>query len=292
MNEWNNYGVEIINDGYHGDYCLQFNPVTTNYYTAMTTQELSINSPTLNHKYYGSLMFKSSDTFTFGNGGYKDTRYEWRYNDTQRGSSVLVFANKDLSTSSWTKVSSITAVTSSTYLSNTWQIRNFQKGATEESYNDSLILMDLTETFGEGNEPDKDWCDKHIHYFDDSVTVTWNGISIPIQSIGNFKTQARANFDISEIKQNDQLEYTIILSSTTIPTYIDFNDIAVQNTSIENLGSNRYKLSGLMTVNEDMLTGLPVRDYGYDQMRFFDINGVTNVNLETVHIINYNHFYE
>lgn len=40
-----------------------------------------------------------------------------------------------------------------------------------EAYVDSLILIDLTDAFGEGNEPDKEWCDKHISYFDDTNII-------------------------------------------------------------------------------------------------------------------------
>ena len=38
-------------------------------------------------------------------------------------------------------------------------------------YYDGLIVIDLTTTFGSGNEPDNDWCDKHINYFDGTTTI-------------------------------------------------------------------------------------------------------------------------
>ena len=38
-------------------------------------------------------------------------------------------------------------------------------------YFDGIIFVDLTATFGSGNEPDKDWCDKHIQYFDGTTTI-------------------------------------------------------------------------------------------------------------------------
>lgn len=37
-------------------------------------------------------------------------------------------------------------------------------------YGDNVLLVDLTETFGAGNEPDKDWCDENIKYFDETKT--------------------------------------------------------------------------------------------------------------------------
>ena len=36
---------------------------------------------------------------------------------------------------------------------------------------DGLIVVDLTATFGSGNEPNKAWCDKYITYFDGSKTI-------------------------------------------------------------------------------------------------------------------------
>lgn len=36
---------------------------------------------------------------------------------------------------------------------------------------DDLILVDLTEAFGAGNEPDKEWCDNNINYFEGSTYV-------------------------------------------------------------------------------------------------------------------------
>lgn len=38
---------------------------------------------------------------------------------------------------------------------------------------DGLVLVDLTATFGAGNEPDKAWCDANIPFTDSTVTVQW-----------------------------------------------------------------------------------------------------------------------
>ena len=32
-------------------------------------------------------------------------------------------------------------------------------------------VIDLTESFGAGNEPSKEWCDANIDYFDGTITV-------------------------------------------------------------------------------------------------------------------------
>lgn len=38
-------------------------------------------------------------------------------------------------------------------------------------YVDAVMLIDLTEAFGLGNEPTKEWCDENISYFDGSTIV-------------------------------------------------------------------------------------------------------------------------
>lgn len=38
---------------------------------------------------------------------------------------------------------------------------------------DGLMLVDLTETFGSGNEPDKDWCDSNIAFTTSTTTAEW-----------------------------------------------------------------------------------------------------------------------
>ena len=39
------------------------------------------------------------------------------------------------------------------------------------AYYDCFIVVDLTATFGSGNEPDKEWCDRHINYFDGTTII-------------------------------------------------------------------------------------------------------------------------
>lgn len=44
-------------------------------------------------------------------------------------------------------------------------------GVDLQYYFDNVMLIDLTETFGSGNEPNKEWCDSHIRYFDGTTTI-------------------------------------------------------------------------------------------------------------------------
>ena len=57
------------------------------------------------------------------------------------------------------------------YLSVMLAQANSENTKNEEFYFDGLIVIDLTATFGAGNEPDKEWCDNHINYFDGSTVI-------------------------------------------------------------------------------------------------------------------------
>ena len=152
---------QVVSGGYHGNYSLRFGNMAG---VEMTNQLLPYSSPILNHKYYGTLMFKSSSTFTTS-----DSRFEWFYNDTTYGR--MVFATKNRASNDWIKLSAIQSITDSTYLSNNWKIRNFHVNANEYSYVDSIMIVDLTEAFGMGNEPDLAWCNENINYFDGTMIV-------------------------------------------------------------------------------------------------------------------------
>ena len=72
---------------------------------------------------------------------------------------------------SWQKISGI-ATASESYTTNDVRVgKSFQHDVTWEGYFDSVIVIDLTATFGSGNEPDKEWCDRHIDYFDGATTI-------------------------------------------------------------------------------------------------------------------------
>ena len=42
---------------------------------------------------------------------------------------------------------------------------------TSDTWIDGVMLIDLTEAFGIGKEPTKDWCDNNIPYFKDTHTI-------------------------------------------------------------------------------------------------------------------------
>lgn len=69
----------------------------------------------------------------------------------------------------------------SDYLSNSSRIfldimtRNGCTANVDTVYADGICLVDLTETFGAGNEPDKTWCDTHLNYFDGTIYISKDG---------------------------------------------------------------------------------------------------------------------
>ena len=44
----------------------------------------------------------------------------------------------------------------------------------QDCYCDGVLLVDLTESFGSGNEPEKAWCDKNLDYFDEYAVKIGN----------------------------------------------------------------------------------------------------------------------
>lgn len=51
------------------------------------------------------------------------------------------------------------------------RLDNDNNGIDTPSYFDGYICVNLTESFGAGNEPSKEWCDENISYFDGTSTI-------------------------------------------------------------------------------------------------------------------------
>jgi len=161
---WSLSRATVVSDvKYEGSYSLRFDSYAEPS-AAMSMQTLTHSAPIYGHKYYGSVMFLSTTGFTT-----YDNRYEWYYADT--AGALLVFANKSNSTTNWIRLSNITTLSNNDYVGNNWYIRNFIRNSNAYSYTDNLILVDLTATFGAGNEPDLTWCNNNIGYFEGNATV-------------------------------------------------------------------------------------------------------------------------
>ena len=158
--------------------------------TAMSTQTLLEKTPTINHQYYGSLNFLSSNTFTTA-----DPRFEWFYTD--KNGAHLVFAYKNKKTTDWIKLSNIVSTNIATYLSQSWHLRNFTVNANENSYVDDLVIFDLTNSYG-SNYPSKEILDRSIGYFDGTVSYNYHKLNKGNSTI--FKISSTNNTRIESIK--------------------------------------------------------------------------------------------
>lgn len=126
----------------------------------LTGDELAsvpIVAPILGHKYYGREYIKTDGEVTAG-----DCRCEISGGD---GVGLnWVFGWNQGNYPSWAMLSdlhTIEAVNASSYV-----FRTFMVGGVNTAWVDGLMLIDLTAAFGAGNEPDKEWCDTYIPYFE------------------------------------------------------------------------------------------------------------------------------
>lgn len=142
--------------------------------TSMMTQAMP--KPIANHKYYGALRWKTAgSSFSAA-----DDRFEWYNSDTSNGN--MVFARKNIATNGqWVLLSSIQSLSS--VASGDWQLRNFLVNSTDDSWCTRLMIIDLTDTFGAGNEPTKEWCDANIREHETYVNF---GSHLPPISNSNF----------------------------------------------------------------------------------------------------------
>ena len=156
------------------------------------TAMLSVPMPTpiAGHKYYGGILYKTSGTEGSSIGG--DTRFEWYIGDSATG--TMVFGYKNVHTGGkWKKLSSVQTLSSVT--AGSWRIRNFlASSGCSEMYVCKHIIIDLTDTFGAGNEPNKDWCDNNIREWE--VYINWGTVwsSIPNGSLGLWSGSALSGF--------------------------------------------------------------------------------------------------
>jgi len=122
------------------------------------TQQIAISTmPIVGHKYYGRHYLKTNGEVTA-----VDCRFEWFAGDGEGLNYVFGWNRGNYP--DWTMESSIvevSAVNGSSYV-----CRSFVVQGSNNLWADGLMIIDLTEAFGAGNEPNKNWCDNNIPYFD------------------------------------------------------------------------------------------------------------------------------
>ncbi len=123
----------------------------------------------INHKFYASIDYYSSSINSgllilgeFYGGDKLD------FSMGALGSTITATNNN------WAQISAIIDNNNLKYTTSIFRIGSYPYNNHNPNiiaYLDSIIVIDLTATFGSGNEPDKEWCDKHINYFDGTTTI-------------------------------------------------------------------------------------------------------------------------
>ncbi|MBO5179930.1 MAG: hypothetical protein J6B87_06255 [Clostridia bacterium] len=130
--------------------------------TAMT--QGSTKTPIYGHKYYGRCYQKAPANYTYG-----DARFEYYAEDTA-GTGLMTFGVMKPTNNEWEMMSSIQELTGEP-TGTTWTYRSFTVNGNTDAYRKEMMLIDLTEAFGPGNEPTKEWCDRNIPFFESELAL-------------------------------------------------------------------------------------------------------------------------
>ena len=121
----------------------------------------SMPTPIVNHVYYGRYSIK-----TDGDVSAADDRFEWYAGD---GAGLnFVFGHNNGNHPEESSIVKVTAVNGTNYT-----LRNFTVNPKANLWSDGLMINDLTESFGVGKEPSKEWCDKNIPFFEGTKKINY-----------------------------------------------------------------------------------------------------------------------
>lgn len=124
-----------------------------------------IDRPIVGHKYYGRRYIKTN-----GNNQPADCRFEVYGGDGANLNWVYAWNNGNHQ--EWEFGSAIHEITAVGYAENVNTIiRCFNVNTTANTWIDGVMLIDLTDCFGEGKEPTKQWCDEHIPFFEGTQII-------------------------------------------------------------------------------------------------------------------------
>lgn len=272
---WNVSGPGGIVNGYQS-----MEPGGTSIITTNSSHLLP--QPIVGHKYYWRRKYQRPD----GPVSADDARFEW-YSGDGEGKN-FVFANNTTASSastSWYIQDGIIAPTT-VVNSSRWIIRCFTVNASNKFYSGEMLLVDLTEAFGAGNEPDKNWCLSNICRYDDG-TYTTHFNSSNITGTKRTPIQIISTGEIRGYKLIEDESYTIpaqISASLTNANYpalatkefrecivlknlVPYGDMStgwnigtniVYDTSRKKYGSQSLKLTGLSSAYENVVA---TKDY-------------------------------
>lgn len=127
---------------------------------------IEIERPIVGHKYYGRRYIKSN-----GDNQPADSRFEvWGADGANMN---WVYAWNNGNHPEWEFGSAIHEIAGVDYPeTDRTIIRCFNVNTTADTWVDGLMLVDLTECFGQGNEPSLEWCDTNIPYVEENKIIT------------------------------------------------------------------------------------------------------------------------
>jgi len=147
--------------------------VNTSVETYMLIDSISPFSTPIGHKYYLST-YAYVPQFENGTNGYYI--FSECYSSDWTGFTFNYFERTRVPVNSWTRYSQVIA-NSSIYVDTYYRFGPYLMGINESAsvigYIDDIIVIDLTETFGAGNEPSKEWCDENIEWFEGTTKINY-----------------------------------------------------------------------------------------------------------------------
>lgn len=130
--------------------------------TAMAAVTQGIPKPKAGHLYYGRCVQKSPSGTTIADG-----RFEYYLTDVP--GQLLVASFMVDTGNEWKPYSAILSTDSPQ--DGNWQIRNFTVNSNNECYRKECMFVDLTESYGKGNEPIKEELDLYFPFIEDEAIV-------------------------------------------------------------------------------------------------------------------------
>ena len=175
----------------------------------------AIEKPIAGHKYYGREYLKTNGELTAA-----DCRFEIISTDIVP-EEAHIFGWNQGNYPDWTMISDVITIPYAN--ADSYIVRTFTVGGSVEAWVDGLMVIDLTATFGEGNEPSKEWCDTNIPFFEGGkkAYIDFNNSIRFISDLHKItilgeKFNLRANVTIEGIKYNDENKEIYVPDRTII----------------------------------------------------------------------------
>ncbi len=209
-------------------------------------------SPIVGHVYYGRHYIKTN-----GNANPVDCRFEW-YGGDGEGLNFVFGWNRG-NHPDWYMESTLMQIT--VVNGTSYTCRSFVVNSDYTVWADGLMIVDLTQGFGAGNEPTKEWCDENIPFFDGKINIIKPSQIIfdlvtdrtqqDVDRVKELKQKIMSNGGVSALTQEEQAEYfnTIVKGAYN---YTDLNRVGEACTYLYNVFvENGYIVDGYTALRTD-----------------------------------------